>query len=68
MFFVAPSLRMILRYSCWLTVVAAYLLVGVPSYTGGVVLSNMQLPQDTRGRSLITGETAVLTQNGTYYF
>lgn len=33
----------------------------------GVVLSNTELPLDEEGRPLITGETSVVTVNGTHY-
>ena len=33
-----------------------------------VTLSNTELPKDTSGRPLITGETSVVTVNGTYFF
>jgi hypothetical protein len=33
----------------------------------GVVLSNVDLPLDEEGRPLITGETSVVTVNGTHY-
>jgi beta-xylosidase len=33
-----------------------------------VVLSNLELPRDVNGAELITGETSVITVNGTHYF
>ena len=40
---------------------------GFAASDGGVVLSNTELPLDEEGRPLITGETSVVTVNGTHY-
>ena len=46
--------------------IVSLLLLGTGA--GGVVLSNTDLPLDTSGAPLITGETSVVAVNGTYYF